>query len=913
MPRDDSDSSLLDDLWESASADAQWHPSLHESTSTEWDPVIIRHTHPARNAKECVRYVLDPKDPNAKTFTFADRRIHFINQMDHAESPDFVEKLVKAVGGQEHRQMIRLRAWAPRDIQQTLLHAFSHWKAFIKTVGPGLSGSKSEVLNRPEAAKTIKWIQNCQTVEQMMATIQRPRLLEHRLSQDNSLVMLALQNAVDKTHLVLECILRQYIPRPTYAFYLFEDTLDILTARLRWDNDLDKHATATQLADLVSLVLTETDKRMHFQPFQSTIYRILYYLPSERLQTWYEQLQDAACYLTPTTELQFASRFAKSQRTKVLSLDILRHLKERNLINVEGPVVLSVSTSILKFTDRELRHPDSGLPTPADIFAALREIGLSPNNFTYAVILRALCIRGNLNTAMEVFEVMKHQGLKPDAFTYAILVNGCRRSDAYETLADIAVEAFRANIRSSIFWNDVLYGIHTLCMKERTPDGVPRSSIFPLNAIFTRVFDAAPLRPFITGRTTEFGQHFVDGGKDASFPGRLRRLQNEISPLPPREVLQPDSHTISIFLLSMIRSFSQPYEVVVFYAHFKNLLQERHPVAERLVKECGTYVYDVILRTLVQWRGTLRVVLDVIRDMMKNAGEDVDDGAGTAGSEHTDSIEGADIVQTPAPSVYTWSILIKGFIRHRQPDKAEQCIDLMRQHGIEPNHVTWNTLAYGYAAMQNIRGMVHSMQRLEAAGFQADDWTMRAFWVLRDKRRAIEVMEKAVEANRPENEKEEQEQGLRYDEQVEHRKNTVLEEDADDTSLDTEPEDRRSYEKDPSIMSEDAFRQRMDQVDHVEEQGESGTSSEEIDAALAQLDPFGNHVPPERYWRRYPKTVERLRGIAPVDDRYIEVYETWKRLRDEGIASVPPSRSLEDVKRMEWEQQSSKAEVRRIV
>lgn len=916
VSRDDSYEPQSDDPLESTSGDTDWHPTLARSVSTDWDSVLIRYIPkplPKPVAKDgSVRHVLNPKDEDAKTFVFVDRRIQFINEMDGAEDPKLIDKLVSRFRSLERHQQNRLLHWAPRDLQQTLLYAFAQWKTFVKTVGPGLSGAKSEAEHRPGAEKMLSWIQNCQTVEEMVATLPRARDTSEIQRRDSGLLMLALQNAPDKAHMVLESIFRDHMPHSTYAFYLFEDTLELLAARIHWDESIDKCAAATELADLISLIMAQTEEGEHFQPFQSTLWRILYFLPPERLQTWYEELQavsrrDAFSYLFPPTELQFASRFAKSPQTKTISLGILRRLKQRHRIDINGPVALSISTSILTFTEQELKNLDSSLPTPADVFAALRELGLKPNKFTYNAILRALCVRGdNIRTPLEVFEVMKNSGLKPDAFTYAILVNGCRRSEAYEVLADIAVEAFHAGVRSRIFWNDVLYAIYNICHVENVSQDVYRSAMLPMNDIFTRIFDVAPLRPFIPD---EMSSYFVDSVKTAWFPDRLQRLHREIPALPPRDLIRPGLDTVCIFILCMVRSLPQPYDIVMFYVHFKKLLREGHPDAVRVVQELGSYVYDVILRSLVSWKGTMRIVLDIVRDMRKDDDENIDNEADstaealstTAGSEHTDVVKIVDTVRPPRPSVYTWSILVKGFVRNNQVDKAEQCIDLMRQHGVEPNLVTWNTLAFGYAYLQDARGVVHTMQRLESAGFEADDWTMKAFSHIRNKGKAIEMMEQAVEANKLAQEQAE-ELTLQLDQQSRQREDAFSEgEDAEATISEVDLDDR-FQELDPDTTPADVFKEMMNEVNKAE-QGTSSTASR-TDDTLAQLDVSRPHAIPERFFKKYINERERLKSTAPIDEKYVEHFEKWGRIRDEGLASAPQPRSVEAVERLRPEQQS---------
>lgn len=881
--------------------------------------------HPARRAlaatylrktwkenKEAVREVLGSDDLNAKAIEFVDRRVNFMMEMDNAEDPAFVSKLVSRMRSLEQHQMNRLVDWAPQDLQQTFLYAFYQWKAFIKTIGPGLSATKSGSSSQPRAESRIKWIQTCQTVEEMVTTIPPARHTSEVQRQDSGLVKMALQYAPNKVHMVLECIFRTHQPHSTYAFYVFEDTLDLLAARLHSNEVLDKRTAAQELADLVSLLVTETDRQNHFQPFQSTIWSILHFLPLERVRTWYEELRSASCHLFPHTELQFASRFAKSHNTKTLSIEIMRRQKALNRIDINGPAAMSVSTSILKFTQEELENTESGLPTPAEIFEALRGINLNPNNFTYGVILRALCLRGGLDTAMEVFGVMKQQGLKPDAFTYSILVNGCRHSEAWETLADLAVEASRAGIRSPVMWNDVIYALFVLCKSESEYNGY-RPALAPLNTLFTRIFDTTTLRPFIAGRTAEAGAQLVGLSKDAWFPDRLRRLEREIAPLPSLELLKPGLDTLSIMIMCIVRNLPHPYDIVIFYAQFKKLLEEGHADTVRLVQERGTLIYDIVIRSLLAWRGTMRVVLEIIRDMLKDTDLESKDSATTslpeaAGHERMDTIETAGTIRPPAPSVYTWSILIRGFMKNKQHEKAEQCIDLMRKYGVEPDIATWNSMAAGYAHSQDVYGTVHSMRRLETAGFKANAWTMRAFSILRNKRLAVKMMENAVEANRLNREREEV---LRLQSEYDLPAEQIADSNAEErdavemASLDVDLDDR-FLELDPGTVPTDISNHMMDKVDPMTAQDQDKTTLlpkgalEEVDAELAKLDVSGAQAVPDTYWKRYHRIREKLKQIAPVNDKAADYLKEWARVRDGGLAYAPPPESLEGGKLDRW-------------
>jgi pentatricopeptide repeat protein len=72
---------------------------------------------------------------------------------------------------------------------------------------------------------------------------------------------------------------------------------------------------------------------------------------------------------------------------------------------------------------------------------------------------------------------------------------------------------------------------------------------------------------------------------------------------------------------------------------------------------------------------------------------------------------------------------------------------MMRQHGVEPNLVTYNTLVSGYARAQRPTQTVSALTRLEEAGYQADDFTIRAFTHLGDRERALTMMEERIARN----------------------------------------------------------------------------------------------------------------------------------------------------------------------
>lgn len=629
---------------------------------------------------------------------------------------------------------------------------------------------------------------------------------EHKQKARNRILLYTtFRHAPEKGAMVLQAL----VSTSRLPFYMVEDSLSFLAYHLRQMEEGVKESCAQKLADLV-VQTAQLGEKGYIRPPQNTIYSILDALPPTQLEDWFHQLMAHEVPLHKYTLLQFASHFAKMSATKDLSLDIWRDLCETKSLDINTPVGASLCTSLLTFNDDDLYTLDENLATPAELFQCLLDLGLIPNVITYTTIIHGLCVKKDLQTAMEVFEVMKQHGVQPDKFTYSVMMNGFKSCGDFGTMLRFASNARAAGVQDAVVWNDMIHATFLACLKEpRVPGGARRARCVvwgPMNAIFARFFKPEPLRTLITGRFTDVRIFMEQHG---FVPSRMQGAFHEIRQLRPEELIQPTSSTLSLMIMGFVRHLPRPHDVVLFYDHFKNLLREGDPVAQMIVQEQGSIVHDVVLRSLIKWKGMLRIMLSIIRDMMTEVGpaavvtpplslqtfeQQISNSATNSATNNedpsidfetskptADNTAAADDVtdvrrraamreesemsmalsnagdhygearppiRHPRPSVYTWSILTKAFMSNRLPQEAEHILKLMQVHGVKPNIVTWNTLAAGYAKQGNTKQAVETMRRLEGAGFKSDDWTMRAFSYISDKARAIRLMELKVEENK---------------------------------------------------------------------------------------------------------------------------------------------------------------------
>ncbi|KAI3393412.1 hypothetical protein diail_4307, partial [Diaporthe ilicicola] len=631
----------------------------------------------------------------------------------------------------------------------------------------------------------------------------------HKLKMRNRILLhTALRRVPEKGAMVLQALLSEW-QEYRIPFYMIEDSVGFLASRIRQLDPSRRQDFAQNLASVITEACQLSEKG-HIRPMQNSIYLILDALPQDQLEDWFHQLMENGVRLHKYTLVHFASRFAKVSATKDLSLDIWRDLCETASLDINTPVGASLCTSLLTFEDHDLQGLDGISLTPAEIFQCLIDLGLIPNVVTYTTIIRSLCAKNELQTALQVFEVMTQHGVQPDAYTYSVMMNGCKSSEDFDTMMHFALEARAADIRDPVIWNDVIHATFLACLKEsRLPGGSRGARCMtwgPMNAIYTRFFDPVPLRALVTSRQTKVREFMELQGV---IPARMKRVFYDLSPLPPKEVLQPTSPTLSLMVMGFVRHLPRPYDVILFYDQFKDLLRQGNPMAQMIIQEQGSIIHDIVLRALLKWKGTLRLMLDIISDMMpdvtpartatdslssptaelKNREEsfadltteaevpvvkstiadlgtpiadsaadiaDVESEAAVGDESSSDAgtsdaygdLEGrAAPICHPPPSVHTWSILVKAFMSEGRPHEAEHTLEFMQAYGVKPNRVTWNTLAAGYAKLGDTKQAVEAMRRLEAAGFENDDYTMRAFSYISDKNKAVEMMEKTLEQN----------------------------------------------------------------------------------------------------------------------------------------------------------------------
>ncbi|KAM5352377.1 hypothetical protein ACJ41O_005100 [Fusarium nematophilum] len=520
----------------------------------------------------------------------------------------------------------------------------------------------------------------------------------------------------------------------------------------------ERISKADELLEFFAM-LTEDLPPGHVPFRQHTLGRIPKNLPAEQAAEMYQILDRAGIKMQRNTLLRFASKLAGSPAHKDKAFEILRGIADEGH-DLNSAAIASVITTLL-----HTRQTAESWTNLEDTFSPQRameyflEKGLSLNLVGFTALIESLCLQGDMAEAVRLPLLLAENGAELDARCYTTVFRGAKNSLKASNVRLALDVARAAKVPQVDVLNNTLHSIFYFAEMECREKQYPAPWVLPLFGpmlqIYAKKFDLEPLQWLLPDSLPLIlGQENTDGTeKFRSGPWRDWEFKNTIVPVVdeffessggPRR--KPNMQTLAIMLRAYIKSLHRPYDLMSFYTFFKSRLEERGPeknwVAD-LVKDQGSIVHDTLILVMLERKSLLRPALQVFGDMLRDTLISRPKDEGKEQTTHPD-----DALVHPPPNLFTFSILIHGLLMKREKMLAEQILQAMREHNIEPNIVTWNTLVKGYASMQNLSQTVGTLQDLEAAGFKPNLNTFKAFARLKDQTRALQTMEKIIDENK---------------------------------------------------------------------------------------------------------------------------------------------------------------------
>lgn len=624
---------------------------------------------------------------------------------------------------------------------------FNDWKTKLRNIA---SGKESVVGVNPSHGK---WLYELSDIASMRRSWEKLDV-DVREQTWERVMLSTLQNCPLQAGRVLAATLDPlppgYVIADTMLHYLKAVNLvDIKSPR-------DRSSTADEIVELFSKIILGLPAK-HVSLRQYTLALLANKLPLDQVAEVHQIIRLADLKLHWHTRLNFARVLSERLSHKDMAYEILQSLVADS-IDLNTPIVASIITKLLHERDKDTTSSNSFSPQRAMEF--FLENGYSPNLASFTALVDSLCKQGDVTEAMRLPLLLAESGADLDKRCYEIVFRGAKSS----LKASNVVQALDVARAANAPYIDVLNnGLHSIfyfaemeCRDKRQHTSRALPLFTPLLSIYSKAFDLKPLQWLVPDLLPLLLEQGGEGGAEKFGPRPDEDWDFVHSILPVVRDLfesgrggarrQPSSTTLAIMLRAYIRSLQRPYDVMAFYSFFKARLEdgdaERNWAVE-VVNEQGSIIHDSLILAMMEHRALLRPALQVFGDMLRAFG---------AKNDGVDSVH-------PSPNLFTFNIVIHGLFLRREGQLAEQVLQVLREHNLEPNHVTWNTLVKGYALMQNRTKTVGTLQDLEAAGFKPDAYTYRAFARLHDQHRALQMMERIIDTNMKRLEEEEEDKG----------------------------------------------------------------------------------------------------------------------------------------------------------
>jgi len=412
--------------------------------------------------------------------------------------------------------------------------------------------------------------------------------------------------------------------------------------------------------------------------------------PAE-VQKLYQSVKDHNAAVDWRNYLGFATKFARNDYFE-LAYECLREARFAGA-KLNSYEFRSTCSTILR---KAMLEPD-GLRVCLDIVSELAASGVKLDAPIYDIIMLNAVEAGDPKTAFAVYHSLKDRGLEPKESTFSALLKSCRANiDDAENLHEVIRDAVQnVNVRgSAVLATQILHCLALHHMKHR-----PDTALKTVTEAYSQFFD---LRP-------------------------LERLGLSVFDISQRhdEYMQPAEQDLNLMMNVSIQCHigktAHVSGVFALYERLRTHIEAGDPAIAKLAAD--PYTPTIFLQAFIQHPKSLMYAARLIRDMQQTL-------PASAGIEQS------------KPTVQHWTIFMHGFTKHGKPALAEKILVHMRNLGLKPDNVMWNTLMTGYAKVQDAMGTVDAIRRAERAGFEWDGWTWGGLGHLRDQDSVLEELSK---------------------------------------------------------------------------------------------------------------------------------------------------------------------------
>ncbi|XP_052192787.1 pentatricopeptide repeat-containing protein At5g39710 [Diospyros lotus] len=296
------------------------------------------------------------------------------------------------------------------------------------------------------------------------------------------------------------------------------------------------------------------------------------------------------------------------------------------------------------------------------LFSEMERSGCFPNVVTFNTLTDAYCKMGRIDDALGLLKSLPDRGLEPNVISYNIMINGlCREERMKETGEFLEEMRWRGFVPNEVTYNTLV-------------NGYCREGNFHQALVLHAEMVKNGLSPNVVTYTS-----LIHGMCKA---GNLKRAMEFFDQIHARG-LHPNERTYT----TLIDGFSQ-----------QGFLKEAYRLLNEMT-ECGFSPSIVTYNTLINGHcvlGRVEEALGVIEDMVRRG---------------------------LAPDVVTYSTIISGFCKNHELDKAFQIKQEMVKKGILPDAVTYSSLIQGLCQQRRLSEACDLFQEMLRMNLPPDECT----------------------------------------------------------------------------------------------------------------------------------------------------------------------------------------------
>jgi pentatricopeptide repeat protein len=586
---------------------------------------------------------------------------------------------------------------------------------------PGASAIRAEIIDMVENTNPISFRQTWADLPHWRASLYWMELM-----------MTALEHYPTKALGLLAATYKKPYP-PSYAV---SDALDFIIAHYCLYPQDYPLQYLDDLKETVFYILVEGAKAKRLegrgdQPLlaQHSLWLLMSHLDGRGLKRAYEIMLQTDHQLHENSLIQFSYRFAKDGQTDT-AFEVLQRLSR---VDFNTTKMLSLCTVVLC---RTYRDPNA-VYSETRIFEFMISCGMNPNPFIYNVLTWNSINSGDHKTAWQIHGIMEDADILPDAVTYSILLNDAKRRMDAGDIGTVMNIIRQKKLFDPYLVTDVLHAIFLLHQQQAraTPHKLstgsvqsPTSAIRRMLPVYSENFQTEFLARIIPGLS------FIETSDTTDLTNLSRTTQLRDSDV---TLATPHDGVLTVMITAYLESIKNSESALQFYHHFRKLVNEGDPAVESLTK--STHVWDAILMCFGRFPDLVNECAHIIGDMVTPNERSAQEASMSNPLSDSPPLQSH---STPKPSLYTWSILLKVFMDRGQTVAAEKVLGMMKERGIEPSIITWNTLAHGYVSVQDTDMVADVVSRLEEAEFSVDEVMLSSLKKVHQRKRFLEQLDK---------------------------------------------------------------------------------------------------------------------------------------------------------------------------